>query len=148
LAEQEHGANAQGARHMPGVRLVTVRPMSRDPRRQPPSTDAPEATTPKLRCSFCGKSQGEIRKLIAGPNVYICDECVDLCNDILEREAESVSTREEATPVHSIASCALCRLPKDVTELRMIGEKGVLCVECIDTVRSVVESVESDEGTL
>lgn len=36
-----------------------------------------------LYCSFCGKSQHEVRKLIAGPSVYICDECVDLCNDII-----------------------------------------------------------------
>jgi len=40
----------------------------------------------KLRCSFCGKSQEEVRKLIAGPNVYICDECIELCNDIMAEE--------------------------------------------------------------
>jgi ATP-dependent Clp protease ATP-binding subunit ClpX len=39
-----------------------------------------------LQCSFCGKSQDDVRKLVAGPNVYICDECVDLCNDILSEE--------------------------------------------------------------
>lgn len=39
-----------------------------------------------LRCSFCGKSQEQVRKLIAGPGVYICDECVELCNEILEEE--------------------------------------------------------------
>ena len=39
-----------------------------------------------LRCSFCGKSQDQVQKLIAGPGVYICDECVELCNDILEEE--------------------------------------------------------------
>ncbi|HQW39095.1 MAG TPA: ClpX C4-type zinc finger protein, partial [Usitatibacteraceae bacterium] len=36
-----------------------------------------------LYCSFCGKSQHEVRKLIAGPSVFICDECIDLCNDII-----------------------------------------------------------------
>ena len=41
-----------------------------------------------LYCSFCGKSQHEVRKLIAGPSVYICDECVDLCNDIVREELE------------------------------------------------------------
>ena len=41
-----------------------------------------------LRCSFCGKSQREVRKLIAGPSVYICDECVELCNDIITEEYE------------------------------------------------------------
>jgi hypothetical protein len=39
-----------------------------------------------LYCSFCGKSQHEVRKLIAGPEVYVCDECVELCNDIIKDE--------------------------------------------------------------
>ncbi len=42
--------------------------------------------TTNLSCSFCGKSQKEVRKLIAGPTVYICDECIDLCNDIIAEE--------------------------------------------------------------
>ncbi|MDI6821933.1 MAG: ATP-dependent Clp protease ATP-binding subunit ClpX [Actinomycetota bacterium] len=41
-----------------------------------------------LKCSFCGKSQRQVRKLIAGPGVYICDECIDLCNEIIEEEVE------------------------------------------------------------
>ena len=41
-----------------------------------------------LRCSFCGKSQDEVKKLIAGPTIYICDECVDLCNEIIAEEYE------------------------------------------------------------
>ena len=41
-----------------------------------------------LVCSFCGKSQDEVRKLIAGPTVYICDECIDLCNDIIQEECD------------------------------------------------------------
>lgn len=44
-----------------------------------------------LYCSFCGKSQHEVRKLIAGPSVYICDECVELCNDIIREELDEVS---------------------------------------------------------
>jgi ATP-dependent Clp protease ATP-binding subunit ClpX len=46
-----------------------------------------------LSCSFCGKSQREVRKLIAGPTVYICDECIKLCNDIIAEEAEKEETR-------------------------------------------------------
>ena len=41
-----------------------------------------------LHCNFCGKSQHEVRKLIAGPSVYVCDECVELCNDIIREELE------------------------------------------------------------
>ncbi|HAO34093.1 MAG TPA: ATP-dependent Clp protease ATP-binding subunit ClpX [Candidatus Competibacter sp.] len=44
-----------------------------------------------LYCSFCGKSQHEVRKLIAGPNVFICDECVELCNDIIREEMEDTA---------------------------------------------------------
>src|SRR5258707_13165020 len=42
-----------------------------------------------LYCSFCGKSQHEVRKLIAGPSVFICDECIELCNDIIREESAS-----------------------------------------------------------
>ena len=62
-----------------------------------------------LYCSFCGKSQNEVRKLIAGPSVFICDECVDLCNDIIREEADAEtgeSSSDQATPspqeIHAI----------------------------------------------
>merc|ERR1712169_94982 len=46
-----------------------------------------------LYCSFCGKSQHEVRKLIAGPSVFICDECVDLCNDIIREEVQEAENK-------------------------------------------------------
>ena len=49
-----------------------------------------------LYCSFCGKSQNEVRKLIAGPSVFICDECVDLCNDIIREEIHETTPSEES----------------------------------------------------
>ena len=50
----------------------------------------------KVRCSFCNKTQGQVRKLIAGPaGVYICDECVDICADIIEEEYEEEPEAEE-----------------------------------------------------
>ncbi len=55
-------------------------------------------STDMLKCSFCGKSQKQVRKLIAGPGVYICDECIDLCNEIIEEEfaeASVVGTADE-----------------------------------------------------
>jgi len=48
-----------------------------------------------LYCSFCGKSQHEVRKLIAGPSVFVCDECVELCNDIIREEVQ-----EKAATLH------------------------------------------------
>ena len=40
----------------------------------------------QLKCSFCGKLQEQVKKLVAGPGVYICDECIELCNEIIEEE--------------------------------------------------------------
>lgn len=74
-----------------------------------------------LKCSFCGKSQEQVRKLIAGPGVYICDECVDLCNEILDEElfdsgaavAQPVP-RREASPEkrRSPSTISLGQIPK------------------------------------
>ena len=58
-----------------------------------------------LYCSFCGKSQHEVRKLIAGPSVFICDECVELCNDIIREEMEEKSAESNRLPKpHEIKS--------------------------------------------
>ena len=51
-----------------------------------------------LYCSFCGKSQHEVRKLIAGPTVFICDECVELCMDIIREESKTASVKSEGVP--------------------------------------------------
>lgn len=53
-------------------------------------------TFSSLRCSFCGKSQREVKKLIAGPGVYICDECIDLCNDIIDEERDREDSNKQA----------------------------------------------------
>ncbi len=75
-----------------------------------------------LKCSFCGKSQEQVRKLIAGPGVYICDECVELCNEILDEElldaannpANSSPPKPEQTPKRrtNSANLSLNQIPK------------------------------------
>jgi len=69
-----------------------------------------------LYCSFCGKSQHEVRKLIAGPSVFICDECVELCNDIIREELEehSEQTRDKLPKPHEI---------KNVLDEYVIGQE-------------------------
>ena len=52
----------------------------------------------ELRCSFCNKPQREVRKLIAGPNVYICNECVDTCNEILAEDVEKEERGKSPLP--------------------------------------------------
>ena len=58
--------------------------------------DTKEGDSKLLYCSFCGKSQHEVRKLIAGPSVFICDECVELCNDIIREEIKEISPKQKA----------------------------------------------------
>ncbi|MBD2571653.1 ATP-dependent protease ATP-binding subunit ClpX [Arthrospira platensis] len=86
-----------------------------------------------LRCSFCGKSQEQVRKLIAGPGVYICDECVELCNEILEEEFSEragnkpqpglgVETRPSPSPTRLTP---LTELPKPV-EIKQYLDQHVI----------------------
>ena len=56
-----------------------------------------KSTEKLLYCSFCGKSQQEVKKLIAGPSVFICDECIELCNDIIREEALAEPSREDGS---------------------------------------------------
>ena len=53
-----------------------------------------------LYCSFCGKSQNDVRKLIAGPSVFVCDECVELCNEIIREESEDGETDGASSPMY------------------------------------------------
>src|SRR5213075_2843897 len=95
--------------------------------------------TGNLVCSFCGKSQDEVRKLLAGPSVYICDECIDLCNDLIAEECE----REEPTPITRddplppVSACIVCRMPKVATDLLLVPGAGFVCCPCADAVRSI-----------
>jgi ATP-dependent Clp protease ATP-binding subunit ClpX len=57
----------------------------------------------QLKCSFCGKAQNQVVKLIAGPGVYICDECIDLCNEIIVEEVGKAHERVLDSEIESAA---------------------------------------------
>ncbi len=101
-------------------------------------------STKILYCSFCGKSQHEVRKLIAGPSVFICDECVDLCNDIIREElAEKSQTARSALPK-----------PKeilDVLDQYVIGQpraKKTLAVAVYNHYKRIESRQKSDDVEL
>ena len=84
-----------------------------------------------FKCSFCGKSQKQVQQLIAGPGVYICDECVELCNEIIEeRMAES-----------STGVVADFDLPKPREIYVEDGAEGIVALEIVDAddVRQIVK---------
>jgi ATP-dependent Clp protease ATP-binding subunit ClpX len=95
-----------------------------------------------LYCSFCGKSQHEVRKLIAGPSVFICDECVELCNDIIREELDDRSEQGDA------------KLPKpqeikDVLDEYVIGQqraKKVLAVAVYNHYKRLETQSSGDKG--
>ncbi len=95
-----------------------------------------------LYCSFCGKSQNEVKKLIAGPSVYVCDECVELCNDIIREEFLDTENNSEYTQVLK---------PKEVKELLdqyVIGQsraKRVLSVAVYNHYKRLSANADKDK---
>src|SRR5262249_47532220 len=99
-----------------------------------------------LSCSFCGKSQSEVRKLIAGPTVYICDECIGLCNDIIAEEADRGNDLQDALLIRSERyDHALIRLEELSDRLR---EKMPAPIrEAIRAIRSASSELQSAVAT-
>jgi hypothetical protein len=100
-----------------------------------------------LRCSFCNKGEAEVRKLIAGPTVFICDECVGVCNDILSDDGGSFRHENgpvEPPPVSSppstgrVLACTLCGLPMSWEDAVLIPERGALCAGCTGEVEAAI----------
>ncbi len=117
-----------------------------------------------LKCSFCGKSQEQVRKLIAGPGVYVCDECVDLCNEILDEElfdsnssvASPAPRRDQSTERRrkSSSSLSLTQIPKpreikSYLDEHVIGQdeaKKVLSVAVYNHYKRLSVQAEGEEG--
>ncbi len=79
----------------------------------------------RLKCSFCGKTQDQVKKLIAGPEVYICDECVDLCNEILDEEfLESKEIEEETKEEVKLTDVPKPQEVKAYLDQHIVGQEG------------------------
>jgi ATP-dependent Clp protease ATP-binding subunit ClpX len=98
-----------------------------------------------LQCSFCGKSQKEVKKLIAGPTVYICDECIGLCNDIIAEEVEREESLTTSAPVPKPAEI------KAVLDEYVIGQeraKKILSVAVHNHYKRIDSKVTTDDVEL
>jgi len=99
-----------------------------------------------LKCSFCGKSQDQVRKLIAGPGVYICDECIDLCNEILDEElldnqtknpnSEQIKKKLPVEKSHKSIPLELNSIPKPL-EIKSFLDNQVVGQEAAKKILSV-----------
>jgi len=111
----------------------------------------PPETTETLQCSFCGKTQDQVRTLVAGPKVYICDECIDLCDEIVAKKGAREVRQQERPPVAeqgaSVAGtplCLVCRLPRGLAEVVFVPTLGPVCTVCSAVIRAATE--EEEEG--
>jgi ATP-dependent Clp protease ATP-binding subunit ClpX len=98
-----------------------------------------------LQCSFCGKSQKEVKKLIAGPTVYICDECIGLCNDIIAEEVEREESLTTTTPLPKPAEI------KTILDEYVIGQeraKKILSVAVHNHYKRIDSKVSADDVEL
>ena len=98
-----------------------------------------------LRCSFCGKTQEEVKKIIAGPTVYICDECIDLCNDIMEEEYQNEHADEFQKELLKPAEI------KDVLDNYVVGQdrpKKVLAVAVHNHYKRIKANFDKSEVEL
>ncbi|MBW1904315.1 MAG: ATP-dependent Clp protease ATP-binding subunit ClpX [Deltaproteobacteria bacterium] len=98
-----------------------------------------------LQCSFCGKSQKEVKKLIAGPTVYICDECIGLCNDIIAEEVEREESLTTNAPLPKPAEI------KTILDEYVIGQeraKKVLSVAVHNHYKRIDSKVSADDVEL
>ena len=86
-----------------------------------------------LHCSFCGKSQDEVTKLIAGPSVFVCNECVEMCNKII---------REEARPL----SCSFCKKSQYEVRFLISGPGAYICDGCAELCNEIIRKKIEEES--
>ena len=104
---------------------------------------------PTLKCSFCGKSQDHVKRLIAGPNVYICDECIELCNEILEEELAMYQA--DGTDDWELLSLPKPAEIKQILDDYVIGQdvaKKTLAVAVYNHFKRIQSEVSEDEVEL
>jgi len=99
-----------------------------------------------LYCSFCGKSQHEVRKLIAGPSVFICDECIDLCNDIIREEA-STETGQKAAKSDLPSPHEICEI-LDQYVIGQVQAKKILSVAVYNHYKRLKTGGKQDDVEL
>jgi hypothetical protein len=113
-------------------------------------TDSANASPPVLKCSFCNKDEHQVDKLIAGPKVFICNECIEVCLDILNddprfakpqalRDGKQANGIADTPGSGSAVTCAMCRTPIIVSRGLLIPSRGVrLCFGCIGEIDDAI----------
>jgi ClpX C4-type zinc finger/Glyoxalase superfamily protein len=96
-----------------------------------------------LYCSFCGKSQHDVRKLVAGPAVYICDECIDLCTDVVDEQLRQLIEGDEAS-ARAMSTDRLLHYVEHAERLAQRNRQGLHRIERILALRENPQSADDD----
>lgn len=99
----------------------------------PKFDDAARATG----CSFCSRSREEVRKLVAGPSVHICDECVEICRGILAEDREDRTKTGPDAPVEETRLCGICMEERESDELIFLPHAAYMCASCLEEIQAV-----------
>jgi len=94
-----------------------------------------------LSCTFCGKHQRKVRKLVRGVHAVICDQCVDLCNSIIAEGGPSypVASAHPAEKDYATTTCSFCaRSKKDVSKLIVGPPEQFICDRCVELCNSII----------
>jgi hypothetical protein len=106
----------------------------------------------ELRCSFCHKAQSEVRKLVAGPSVFICNECVDLCTQIIRADHEPSPPAPAPPPASelrtTLVTCKLCGQVVLWDDALLIQARGHLCRGCAWEVEATVAQARENHDQL
>jgi len=109
-------------------------------------------TDSNLKCSFCGKTQDQVKKLIAGPDVCICDECIELCNEILDEELFNFKQEEkEAAPEATLDKIPKPQEIKEYLDQHIVGQedaKKVLAVAVYNHYKRIAHNMENPESDI
>ena len=106
-----------------------------------------------LRCSFCRKNQHDVRKLIAGPSVFICDECVAVCLEIIADDTRITGATVLEPPNVSVTApqapglavrCSLCKMPMVIEDALPVLNRGVLCPGCLGEIQTAIAEWTAD----
>jgi ATP-dependent protease Clp ATPase subunit len=101
-----------------------------------------ERQTEVMRCSFCHKAQAEVRKLVAGPAVFICNECVEVCVTIMRDEHSKPPlplwppSSDSSARSSLVVRCRLCELEVPADDALVIADRGFLCAGCCGDVEA------------
>jgi hypothetical protein len=109
----------------------------------------PGGNSQKVRCSFCSKPQMDVLTIVAGPEAYICDECIAICNDVISQmtsDAPGVLAAFESKHFGPLVRCRMCHSTSEKSQATAFLGRGWLCAVCVEAVRAQLGLARGGQG--